>query len=415
MKQYLDKRLMAVLLTSMASGLPLLLTKTTLQAWYTTAHVNILLIGMLSLVGLPYNFKFLWAPIMDRFVPFKVGRRKGWLFVTQILVAVSLLCMAGLTPDAAPTGLAILAIAVAFFSASQDIVVDAYRSEILPVEQHGMGASLLALGYRLAMLVGGAFALVFAGIKGWHATYVLMAVIMCVFAIISLKIPEESVKVEMPATLHDAVVKPFSEFWQRPYVLWIIAFVISYKLCDAFALSLNTTFLIRYLHFSLSDIGYISKTVSMAAVLIGSLVGGLLLPRLRMFRALFMFGIVQMLSNLLFAWMAWVGKSYALMVGCLFVENFCGGLSTVAFVAFLMGLCDQRFTATQYAIFSAVAAIGVNLAGPIAAYMVLHVGWVIFYIFTCLIGLPSLCLLVWLRRHSVIADGDLYVRTVSEA
>lgn len=395
---YCNQRLMIILLMGISSGLPLALTGSTLQVWYTDAGLSLLTIGALSLVGYPYILKFIWAPLLDRFVPLSFGRRRSWIFVLQGALAVSLAMMALMKPSVHPGLLALVALAVAFFSASQDASIDAYRTDLLPVSERGMGATMIIFGYRLALVVSGALALIMSAEWGWRLTYFIMAGIMVLGMVVTWVSPNP-VDEQAPRNLHDAVVKPFVEFIQRRHAWWLLVFVIIYKLCDALALSLNSTFLLRGVGFDLIDIGSIAKTTGLAATLLGTLLGGVLLPRLGLYWSLFIFGFLQMLSNLLFALLAVVGKSYSLLVISMFSDYFSGGLSTVAFVVLITSLCDHRYTATQYALLSAFASVGRVIVGPIAAVMVNSMGWAEFYVWSFVIGLPSLGLLWWLNRE----------------
>lgn len=399
LSHFFNRRIIAITLLSFSSGLPLALTYSTLQAWYTVAGVSLVGIGALSLVGQPYIYKFLWAPLMDRFTPSRLGRRRGWIFCMQFAMVVGLVVMAFLNPSRTPWLLASTALGVAFFSASQDIAFDAYRTDLLKPSERGLGAAVNTIGYRMAMLVSGALALVLAAEIGWRVTYLIMAGLLVIEMFITLWSPELTKPVGAPTSLSRAIVEPIKEFMTRKNAILILIFIVIYKLTDAFALSLNTPFLIRGLGFSLVDVGTISKTVGLAASLLGSFIGGILFSRLGMYRSLMIFGVLQMSSNLAFALLAMVGKSFIVMGFAVFVEYFCGGLSTVAFVAFLMSLCNRRYTATQFALFSALSALGRVFAGPEAAIMVDHVGWAQLYVWTFVIGIPALLLLWWLNRR----------------
>lgn len=396
---FANRRILSIFCLYIASGLPLVLTGSTLQAWYTMEGLDLKTIGILTLVGQPYAYKFLWAPLFDRFVPMNIGRRRSWIFLMQLCLCVTLSIMAVLEPDKTPWLLAAVALAVACFSASQDIVIDAYRTDLLPPEERGMGAAMVSMGYRVAILISGALALVMAQEIGWRNTYLIMAGIMLVEMFITLWAPNPVDEMRAPSTLKEAVIAPFREFMSRPNAVALLIFIIIYKLCDAFALSLNTTFLLRGVGFGLVAVGTISKTVSLVALVLGGLIGGIWLPRLGLYLSLMYFGLAQMASNLMFALLAIVGKNYTIMAVSLFVENFCGGLATVAFVVLLTSLCNKRYTATQYALFSALTSIGRVFAGPVAAAMVESVGWVQFYVWTFAMGLPSLLLLWWLQRR----------------
>ncbi|OGO92813.1 MAG: MFS transporter [Coxiella sp. RIFCSPHIGHO2_12_FULL_42_15] len=394
-----SRPILAILFMSFSSSLPLVLVGSTLQAWYTVAGVDLLTIGMLTLIGQPYVYKFLWAPLMDRFSLFSFDRRRGWILLTQVALVVGLATMAYLDPKTDPWLLATVAMAVAFVSASQDIAIDAYRVDVLTERMRSAGAAVTNLGGRLAILVGGAFALVIAAEIGWRATYLLMAGFIFMEIIITLTSPKTPTVLNQPQTLSDAIWQPVKNIFSRQHAIAIIIFIVLYKLSDAFAFALNTTFLIRGVGFSLEEVGLIYKIVSLVALLLGSFVGGVLMQRIGLYRALLYFGVLQVVSNLTYMFLALVGKSYLIMILSVFTEYFCSGLGTVAFIVFLMSLCDKRFSAAQYAIFSALMAIGRVFAGPEVAVMVEHLGWAGFYFVTFLMGWPAIFLLLWLRAR----------------
>ncbi len=402
-----DRNLAVILLLGFASGLPLALTTGTLQAWVTVEGVDLATIGLLTLVGLPYTWKFVWAPAMDRFVPPFLGRRRGWLLVTQLALAGGLAAMAFSSPRTEIGLLAVLALVVAFASASQDIVVDAYRTDIATREQRGIAAALNVLGYRLAMLTSGALALVLAGGAwiagfGWRETYLLMAALMLVGLAATLWGREPVIEAPPPRTLQEAVLAPLREFLSRPGAGLLLLLIILYKLGDAFAVSLSTAFFIRGVGFSVDDVGYVNKGMGLVATIVGVLFGGTLMVRFGLYRSLMGFGVLQAVSNLAYLWLAAAGKSYALLFFAVGFDNVCGGMGTAAFVALLMALCDHRFTATQYALLSALAAFGRVYVGPVSGYATdpqyLGLAWPPFFFLTFLVALPGLVLLAWKRR-----------------
>lgn len=392
------QRYLAVLLLSFSSGLPILLIGSTLQAWYTVAGGSLLTIGMLTMVGQPYVYKFFWAPFMDRYAPLGLDRRRGWIVLMQIGLVLGLSTMAFLNPENQPWILASAALIVGVFSASQDISIDAYRTDILNMQQRSFGAALNSVGYRLAMLFSGALALIMAAQIGWRLTYLIMAGLLLIEIGVTLWSPVPA-PAERPETSLRAMIDPFKEFLSRENAIWLILFIIFYKLSEALALALNTTFLIRDIGFSLAEIGVIYKVVSLIGTLLGSVVGGALMSRLGLYRSLVYFGVLQAVANLSYMALSLIGKSYVITIAAVFTEYFCGALSTVAFVVFLMSLCNRRYTATQYAIFSALAAIGRVFVGPGAAVMVQHWGWPLFYFFTFLLGMPPLVLLWWMKSR----------------
>ena len=403
-----DRNLAVILLLAFASGLPLSLTGQTLQAWVTVEGVDLATIGLLTLVGIPYTWKFLWAPLIDRYVPPFLGRRRGWLVITQLALVAGISAMALCSPRTDVAVLAALALFVAFASASQDIVFDAYRTDIAKPEQRGLAAALTVVGYRLAMLTSGALALLLvAGTTGflpalsWKGTYLAMAGLMAACILVTLWGREPESAAPPPRTLQEAVVAPLAEFFSRPGA-WVLLFlIVLYKLGDAFAGALTTAFLLRGAGFGLDDVAWVNKVMGLAATIVGALAGGALMVRLGLYRALLAFGILQAVSNLTFMWLALAGKSYPIMIAAVGFENFSGGMGTAAFVALLMALCDHRFTATQYALLSALAAVGRVYVGPAAGYATdpryLGLAWSTFFFVTFLVALPGLALLWWKR------------------
>lgn len=408
MNAYLEifrsRRVAVVCLLGFSSGLPLALTGGTLQAWMTVSGVDLATIGIFTLVGIPYTWKFLWAPFMDRYVPPFLGRRRGWIAAMQMLLGACIAVMGALDPATMPWALAALALMVAFISASQDVVFDAYRADVLRPQERGIGAAVSVLGYRLAMLVSGALALILSDQIGWQNTYWLMAALMIAAIGATLFGPEPEVQVTPPKTLAEAVVEPLREFFARHGAWVLLLLIVLYKLGDAFAGSLTTAFLIRGVEFTATEVGAINKGMGLAATLVGVVFGGVLMARLGLFRSLLVFGVLQAISNLTFMWLASVGKDYAVMVLAVGFENLAGGMGTAAFVALLMAMCDKRFTASQFALLSALAAVGRVYVGPASGYMVEAIGWTTFFGFTFLMALPGL-LLLFIMRRSIEAMG----------
>ncbi|MDC9581709.1 muropeptide MFS transporter AmpG [Xenorhabdus sp. PR6a] len=387
-----------LLLLGFASGLPLALTAGTLQAWMTVENVDIRTIGFFTLVGQAYVFKFLWAPTMDRYTPAFLGRRRGWMLMTQLLLIVSIAAMGFLQPSQHLWWLAALAVAVAFFSASQDIIFDAYKTDLLTKEERGTGAAISVLGYRLAMLTSGGLALLLASYIGWQHMYWVMASLMLIGVYSTLTAKEPKLNAAPPKTLHQAVFEPLSDFFSRNNAWLILLLIVLYKLADAFALSLSTPFLIRGVGFDPVEVGMINKTLGLAATIVGALYGGYLMHRLSLFRALMMFGILQTVSNFGYWILAVTPKDIYVMGGAIFLENICGGMGTAAFVALLMTLCNKSFSATQFALLSALSAVGRVYVGPVAGWFAEAYGWPTFYLFSIIIGLPGLALLLVCRK-----------------
>jgi PAT family beta-lactamase induction signal transducer AmpG len=399
---YTSRRVAPLLALGFASGLPLALTGGTLQAWATVEQVSLQDIGFLTLVGTAYTLKFLWAPLVDRYAPALLGRRRGWMLLMQVLLALGMMAMGLLSPGQSLLPLALIAVAVAFFSATQDIAFDAYRSDVLQKNERGAGAALSVLGYRLAMLVSGGLALILADQwLGWGHMYMLMGILMLITSLATLWAPEPEVPALAPRSLSQAVIEPFKEFFSRPEAVTVLVLIVLYKLGDAFAGALSTTFLIRAAGFTATEVGTVNKLLGLAATIIGALAGGSLMARLGLYRSLLLFGLLQAVSNLGFWLISVSPHSIVLMAMAVGLENLCGGMGTAAFVALLMGLCNQQFSATQFALLSALSAVGrTYLAGPLTPPLVAYAGWPTFFILTVLIALPGLLLLYW-RRHDI--------------
>jgi PAT family beta-lactamase induction signal transducer AmpG len=410
--QILANRRIAIMLPlGFASGLPLALTAGTLQAWLTVVGLDLKTIGIFTLVGLPYTLKFLWAPLMDRLVPPWLGRRRGWMLVMQISVALGLAAMAVTGPGQRPEILGILALVVAFLSASLDIVFDAYRTDVLLRPERGFGAAVWVNGYRCALLLASAGALLLADRIGWQYTYLLLAVLMAAGVVTILFSPEPSEPFATPASLAEAVGGPLKEFFTRPGVLGLLALIVFYKIGDAVAASLQTAFLIGGMGFSISEVGYV-KGLGIGATLIGALAGGVAMAKLGMVRSLLLFGLLQAVSNLGFMWLAWMGKSYIALTTSILVENVTGGMGTVAFVALIMSLCDHRYTATQFALLSSLEALGRVFSGRPSAELVEMVGWAQFFFWSFLVALPGIWL-VWVLRTQLHREAGRDVQAIA--
>lgn len=395
----MNRRILVMLPLGFASGLPLALTSGTLQAWLTIENVDLKTIGIFTLVGLPYTLKFLWAPVMDRIVPPWLGRRRGWMVLTQLCVAIGLVLMAVTNPRLHPGWLAAYAVLVAFLAASLDIVFDAYRTDTLHPHERGLGAAVWVNGYRIALLASGAGALVLADFVGWQLTYVVMAAVMVAGVGIVLISPNPTFVADAPKSLKEAVGAPLAEFFARPTALGFLAVIVLYKLGDAFASALQTAFLIGGLGFSATEVGAV-KGLGIFATLLGAFVGGLLMTRSGLLRSLLIFGILQAVSNLGFVILSVMGKSSGMLTAAVVIENVTGGMGTAAFVALVMSLCDPRYTATQFALLSSLEALGRVFAGRPSADLVTLVGWTQFFVLTVVVALPGLWA-VWRIRRSL--------------
>ncbi|GKS58369.1 AmpG family muropeptide MFS transporter [Nitrospira sp.] len=394
-----NRRIAVMLPLGFASGLPLALTTGTLQAWLSVAGVDLKTIGIFTLVGLPYTLKFLWAPVMDRFVPPWLGRRRGWMLATQITLMVGVAVMAAIDPARWPWWMGLAALVVAFTSASQDIVFDAYRTDTLRPQERGFGAAVWVNGYRLAMIVSAVLALILAERIGWANTYLVMVGFMTIGVAAILTGPEPECAQESPASIQEAFLGPIVEFFHRGFGLQLVLLVALYKIGDAFAGALQTAFFIRGVGFSAADVGYM-KGLGIGLTLVGALAGGVGMTRLGLVRSLLIFGALQALSNLSFVLLASAGKSYPLLVFAIASENLTGGMGTAAFVALVMALCHHKYTATQFALLSSVEALGRVLLGRPSADLVDWIGWGPYFLVTFFASIPGLYL-VWSLRSEI--------------
>jgi len=398
LQAFSNRRIAVVTLLGFSSGLPFALTSGTLQAWMATVGVDVRTIGLFVLVGLPYTLKFFWSPLMDRFVPSWLGRRRGWILITQLSLVIGISVMAFSSPGETPLLVAALAITVAFISASQDIVIDAYRTDVLHERERGIGAAVSVMGYRISLLVSGALALILSDYIGWRNTYLCMAVVMSLGIIPTLLGPEPDGKIIPPGTIKEAIWGPMKDYFSRDSALMLLLLIILYKLGDAYASALTTAFLIKGIGFTAREVGAINKTLGLTSLIVGGIFGGTLMIKLKLFRSLMAFGILQAVSILSFAALALVGKSYGMLVFAVAFENLTGGMGTAAFVSLLMAMCNHRYTATQYALLSSLAALGRIIVSPTSGFVVESIGWPGYFFVSFLVALPGLALLWWLRE-----------------
>lgn len=381
-----------------ASGLPLALTAGTLQAWLTDEGVDLSTIGWFGLVGLPYALKFLWAPLMDRFSLPWLGRRRGWMLATQTALMAGVLAMAATSPREALPLMGILALVVAFLSASQDIVFDAYRTDLLQPQERGLGAAVWVAGYRIALLAAGSAALFIAHVFGWPSAYLAMAGLMTIGLAAILFCSEPAAPPALPVTMAEAVWGPLAEFFSRPMAVALIGLLLLYKLGDAFAASLTTPFLIQGLGFEITDVG-VARGIGLGATILGAMAGGVMMTRWNLAQSLLIFGVGQALSNLAFVALALTGRQYEMLIATVVIENLAGGMGTAAFVALVMSLCDHRFTATQFALLTSLESLNRIWLGVPAAKLVAALDWGAFFFVTVLASLPGLWIVWRLRRH----------------
>lgn len=390
-------KMLVMLLTGFSSGLPLLLTGSTLKFWMREEGLDLTTIGFFGLVGLPYTVKFLWAPLMDRIVPPFGGRRRGWMLITQVSLMIALGFMAFAQPSVHLPAIVGLCLLIAFASASQDIVLDAYRREYLKDEELGIGSSVFVNGYRIGLLASGALALVLAEYLSWPAAYFILGMFMLVGIVATVYAPEPVVETVPPSSLREAFVGPFLEFCQRPGWLSILLFILLYKIGDSMASEMLSPFWVD-LEVSKPQIAAIVKTFGFAALIAGGMLAGLVVYRWGIIPSLLIFGFLQMISTAGFAVLAIIGNHLPTLTAVIAFENLTGGMGTTAFVAFMASLTDKRFTATQYALLSSFMGIPRVLAGSITGVLATWLGWAGFFVLCTLLAIPGLLLITKLRR-----------------
>jgi len=420
---YTKPRVLQVLGLGFASGLPLLLTYSTLQAWLATVGVRRATLGAIALVGTAYSFKFVWAPLIDRVPPpLPLGRRRGWGITIQILLIGAILALGSCDPKHNLPRMAILAVVVAFLSASQDIVIDAWRVEILRSDQQGPGAAMITAGYRIGMLAAGAGALFIAASAGWFAAYATMAAFVGVGLLVFLFAPEPKVPAETSQAARSAwqtishaftsaVIGPFRDFMHRPLWPVILIAIFGYKLGEAMAGVMSTPLYIS-LGFSLREIAAVSKVFGVLSNVTGALIGGAVTTRFGIRRSLILCGILQSVGNLFFVLQAVGGHRIGYLALCVTAENLTGAMALTALVTYLSSLCSPGFTATQYALLSALASLGRTVVASSGGVLSERIGWVRFFLLTSIVALPAIILVMWvgprddLGNHQSRGDGD---------
>ncbi len=389
---YFNRRVLSLLGLGFSSGLPLALTGTTLQAWLSSEQVDLQIIGIFSLVGLPYTLKVLWAPLLDRFTPPWMGRRRGWILFWQLVLAANIFTIGLISPAAMPWAVGFMALAIAFSSSSQDIVIDAYRADVLKEKELGAGAATTVVGYRVALLISGALALILSDHLSWKLVYTLMAGLMVVNTLFTFMAPEPAEKPFPPRTLKEAIWGPLKSYFQRAGAVEMLCFIMLFKLADAIAGAMTTPFLLD-IGFTRTDVGAVNKAFGLLSTIFGTLAGGAIIAKIGINRSLWIFAFLQAFSNLAFAGLAMIGPHYPAMVTAIGIENICGGMGTAAFIAFMMSLCDKRFTATQYALLTSFMAVSRVVAGAPTGFLAHSLGWPWFYSVSVLGALPGILLL----------------------
>lgn len=414
---YLTRNMLVIGVLGFFSGLPLALTASTLTAWLADSGVDRTSIGLFAAITTPYAFKFLWSPLMDGVrlpIIHPLGRRRSWLLLVQILLASAIAIMGFYNPGSEPFMVAVMGVLVATASASQDIVIDAYRVERLNDTEQAAGAAAITFGYRLGMLVSGAGALALADAAGWQFTYLIMAAIMGSAILLTLCVKEPElledetnttnkptsntpVHERVQAFFQHSVIAPFADFMRRPYWLAVLVFVVLYKLGDAFMGVMFNPFLLD-IGFSKTQIAEIVKVYGLIATMLGTFAGGATVARFGMFRTLMGVGFLHMLTNLMLVVQARLGADVEFLALSIALENFTGGISIAAFIGYLSTLCNKHYTATQYALLSSLAAFGRTVLSTPSGALAENVGWEWFFAIASLMAIPSLILLWWLEK-----------------
>ncbi len=394
-RDLMNRRMLICIFIGFSSGLPLFILINLVTAWLRSEGVDLKSIGLFALIQFPYTWKFLWAPLMDRFSIGRLGRRRGWMLATQVILLLSVAGLGLFDPRTDLLTIAALAAAVAFFSASQDIVLDAYRREILSDEEQGLGTALHVNAYKLAGLIPGSLSLILADHLPWGTVFIITALFMLPGMLTTLLVPEPPVYGAPPKTLNDAVVLPFREFLERAgwrQALLVLAFIFLYKLGDSMATALATPFYLD-LGFTKTEIGLIAKNAGLWLNVAGGLLGGIWLVNLGINRGLWVFGVIQAVVILGFAWLASVGASKAVLAVVIGAEAFGVGLGTAAFTAYIARTTDPRYTATQFALFTSLASVPRTFVNATTGYVVAYTGWFNFFLICTLFALPGLLLL----------------------
>jgi len=398
-------RMLVSFLMGFSCGVPLLLTLSVLQAWMKEEGVDLSVIGLFALVGLPYTLKFFWSPVVDRFtLPF-LGRRRGWLLVVQVLLVVAIGGLGLSNPGENPWLVAFAALLVTFFSASQDIVVDAYRREDLRDNELGLGSSLYVNGYRVGMLLAGSGGLIMADHFTFQQVYLILAASLLVGIATTLLCREPDVPEGTPRTIREAVIEPFLEYFRRDQAILILSFILLYKIGDQMASTMTTPFYLD-IGFTKTEIGAVAKLFGFWATIAGGLLGGIVLLRTTIRKALYGFGILQAVSTAGFSLLAIIGYNVPLLAGVIAFENLSGGMGTAVYVAYMASITNKKFTATQYALLSSLMGVPRVLASAPTGFMVESLGWVVFFIVCTLVAVPGLVLLRWIVSEPERSGGD---------
>jgi MFS transporter, PAT family, beta-lactamase induction signal transducer AmpG len=404
-----SRRMLVAFIMGFSCGLPLLLTISVLQAWMKAEGVDLTVIGLMALVGLPYTVKFLWAPLLDRYTPSFLGRRRGWLLIAQLLLMAAIVFLGLTDPGNRPWMVALAAFFVTFFSASQDIVVDAYRREDLADEELGLGSSLYINGYRIGMLLASGGGLILADRVPFSTVYLLMALCLIPGVLTTLWTPEPIAEMGTPNTLHDALVDPLFDYFRRSGAWWILGFILFYKIGDTMAAAMTTPFFLD-IGFSMTQIGAVVKLFGFWATIAGSLIGGVFMLKLGIYRSLWLFGLLQAVSTACFAVLARIGSSVPVLSAVIGFENLSSGMGTAAYAAFMASITNKKFTATQYALLTSLMGIPRVIVAAPTGFFAKHLGWDAFFIMCTVAAIPGMLLLFKFSPWALDGTGSLASR-----
>lgn len=393
LKVILSRRMLVAFVMGYAAGLPFNLTSDVLKAWMTDQGIDLGVIGLIALVKLPYSIKFLWAPLLDRYTLPLFGRRRGWLLLFQAALMLSVMGLGSTNPGVNPWPMAFAAFLVTFFSASQDIVIDAYRREDLADEELGLGSSLYFNGYRIGMLLAGGGGLIIADKLPFSMVYLILALCLIPGMIATLLTPEPPTSFGIPKSIKEAVVDPFVEYFRRRNALWILAFILLYKIGDAMASNMTMPFYLN-LGFTKTEVGTVVKLFGFWATVGGGLIGGIIMIRLGINKSLWVFGVLQAVSTAGFAVLAQLGYSITGLSAVIAFENLSAGMGTAAFMAFMASITNKKFTATQYALLTSLIGVPRDLVSSLTGYMADYMGWTGFFFFCTFIAAPGMLMLL---------------------
>ena len=393
-RDLLTKKMLICIFTGFTSGLPLFILISLLPAWLSSSGMDLKTIGLFALIQFPFTWKFIWAPLFDRF-SFGMGRRRGWLIIFQLLLLTTICSFGFIEPRNQLTVVAIISTVIAFFSASQDIVIDAYRRELLSDYELGSGNAIHVNAYKISSLIPGSLALILADSFDWEFVFIITGLFMLPGIVMTLLIKEPILKYGTPKTLKEAVIEPFKEFKNRKGIkgaFLILLFIFLYKIGDSMATALATPFYLD-LGFSMTEIGVIAKNAGLWPGIIGGLAGGIWMIKLGINRALWVFGFMQMFATLSFAWLALSGDNNLILAITVGLEFFAAGLGTTAFIAYIAKTTHPKYTATQFALFTSLASVPRTFTNASTGYLVEFFGWYHFFIFCFLIAIPGMVLL----------------------